>query len=268
MRENKLRKALKIEGPIFGMAVYTFSPTIVEIIGYSGFDFIFLDSEHTPLGVDATLEHIMRAADAAGIAVVLRIKGNDEHLIRNALEMGADGVVIPRMRTKADAEKAARCARYPPQGMRGASPDVRAAQYGAAADFNWEEYIRKVNEEIVVVGLAEDKEFFDNIDEILAVDGIDMINFGPTDLAMSLGLRLLYNMEAPPIQEAFEKLRTKAAARGISLMSPAAPPTLEQARKLADKGVKAIILRNDIVNFRAICRQYIDQVIRPIREKR
>jgi 4-hydroxy-2-oxoheptanedioate aldolase len=268
MRENKLRRALKTEGPIFGMAVYTFSPSIVEVIGYSGFDFIFLDSEHTPLGVDATLEHLLRAADAAGIAVVLRIKGNDEHLIRNALEMGADGVVIPRMRTKADAEKAARCARFPPRGMRGASPDVRAAQYAAAADFNWEEYIRKVNEEIVVVGLAEDKEFFENIDEILAVDGIDMINFGPTDLAMSLGLKLLYNMEAQPIQEAFEKLLTRAAARGISLMSPAAPPTLEQARKLADKGVKAIILRNDIVNFRAICRQYMDQVIRPIREKR
>ena len=75
-------------------------------------------------------------------------------------------------------------------------------------------------------------------------------------------------MKTQEIQEAFEKLRTKAAVRGISLMSPAAPPTLEQARKLADKGVKAIILRNDIVNFRAICRQYIDHVVRPIREKR
>jgi len=74
------------------MSIY--SPSILEIID-SGCDFTFLDSEHTPLGVDATLVQIMRATDVAGIAVLLRITGKDQHLVRNALEMGADGVVIP-----------------------------------------------------------------------------------------------------------------------------------------------------------------------------
>lgn len=268
MRENKLRKALQSDKPIFGMAVYTGSPTLVEVIGYSGFDFIFLDSEHTPLAVDGHLEHIMRAADVSGVSVVIRVKGNDEHLVRNAFEMGVDGVVIPHMRTREDAEKVVKYAKFPPRGIRGASADVRTAQYAAARDFNWEAFIKKTNDDTVVIGLAEDKEFFDNIDDIFQVDGLDMINFGPTDLAMSLGLSLLYQMDAPPIQERFEKLVQKARERHIALMSPAAPPTLEQARKLVQAGVKAIIMRNDIVNFRNLCKQYIDNVVIPVREGR
>ncbi len=268
MRENKFRQKLQSEGPIFGMAVYTSSPTIVEVIGYSGFDFIFLDSEHTPLAVDGHLEHIMRAADVSGVSVVIRVKGNDEHLVRNAFEMGVDGVVVPHMRTREDAEKAVRFAKFPPRGIRGASSDVRTAEYAAARDFNWEAFVKKTNNDTVVIGLAEDKEFFDNIDEIFQVDGLDMINFGPTDLAMSLGLSLLYQMDAPPILERFEKLVRKARERRIALMSPAAPPTLEQVKKLANYGVKAIILRNDIVNFRNLCKQYIDQIVTPVRERR
>jgi 4-hydroxy-2-oxoheptanedioate aldolase len=266
MRKNKMRQALGTGQPLFGMAVYTSSPTLVEVIGYSGFDFIFVDSEHTPLAIDGTFEHLMRAADVSGLATVVRLKGNDEHMIRNALEMGAGGIVVPHMKTRADAEFAVKASRLAPIGIRGASADVRSAQYGAG-DFDWPAYIRQTNEDTVVVGLAEDKEFFDNIDEILSVKGVDMINFGPTDLAMSMGLSLLYQMDVPAIRDAFDLLVDRAKKYGTTLMCPAAPPTLEQARKLADAGVRAIILRNDIVNFKLMCKQYVDQIIIPVRGK-
>ena len=267
MRPNKLRDALKESRVIFGMGVFSCSPTLVEIIGYSGFDFIYLDTEHTPLGYDSTLEHMIRAANVAGISVALRVKGNDEHMIRNALEMGVDGVIIPHMMKKEDAEKAVKAARFQPFGIRGACAETRSANYGAGV-FKWEEYIRRSNEDTVVIGLAEDKEFFDHIDDILSVKGLDMINFGPTDLAMSLGLPLLYQMDVPAIQEAFEKLVSRAPKYNTAIMCAAAPPTLEQARKLITKGVRAIILRNDIVNFRNACQQYIKDIISPLRDSK
>ena len=265
MRVNRFKNALKQGRTVFGMAVYSYSPTLVEVIGHSGFDFIFLDSEHTPLGVDANLEHIVRAADVTDTSVILRIKGNDEHLIRNAFEMGVEGVVVPHLKVKADAELAVKSAKFPPFGIRGAAAEVRAANYGAG-DFDWAEYIKQSNEDTVVIGLAEDKEFFENMDDILSVKGLDMINFGPTDLAMSLGLSLLYQMDVPQIKEAFEKLISKAKNNNISIMCPAAPPTYEQAQKLIEKGVRAIILRNDIVNFKNICQQYVKDIIAPLRK--
>jgi len=265
MRVNRFRNALRENRVMFGMAVYSYSPILVEVIGHSGFDFVFICAEHSALGIDPNLEHLVRAADASGISTVVRIKGNDEHMIRNAVEIGADGVVIPHMKTMADAEMAVKSAKFPPTGIRGAAAEVRAANYGAG-DFEWEAYIQQSNEDTVVIGLAEDKEFFENIDEILSVKGLDMINFGPTDLAMSLGLSLLYQMDAPPIKEAFEKLVSKARQKNIALMSPAAPPSLEQARMLADNGVRAIILRNDIVNFKNVCQQYVKDIIVPLRK--
>jgi 4-hydroxy-2-oxoheptanedioate aldolase len=264
MKRNKLRAAMREGRPIAGMVAFTRSPAVVEVIGYSGFDFIFIDTEHTPLASGADLEHMILAADAAGLSVVVRLKGNDENQIRNALECGAEGVIIPRLKTRAEAEQALSAARFPPLGERGSATEVRAASYGTG-DFDWVEYVKRCNEDTVVIGLAEDKVFFDNIDDIMSVDGLDMICFGPTDLAMSLGLPLVYDMEAPPIQEAFQTLLAKARQYNTSVMSLVIPPTLEEARKLYEQGVNAVLLRSDIGILQATCRQIMDEVVKPLR---
>ena len=123
MRVNKLRKALAGDGPIFGMGYYSQSLAIMEIIGHSGFDFVFIDCEHTPLGIDAQLENIIRAADYAGLGTVVRVKGNDEHMIRNAFEFGADAVCVPHIRRAADADAGGAVS---PSSRRGASAAPRA----------------------------------------------------------------------------------------------------------------------------------------------
>lgn len=265
IRKNKFKAALK-EGKILaGMACMSACPVFVEVLGYSGFDFVFIDTEHTTLGIDANLESIIKSADLSGLSSVVRVKGNDEHMIRNALEMGAEAIVVPHIRNKIDAENAVKAAKFPPRGIRGASAEVRASCYGCG-DFNWEDYIKRSNEETMVIGLAEDKEFFDNIDEILSVNGLDMINFGPTDLAMSLGLPLLYKMDHPTISENFKKLTNKAKKYGVFLMSPIAPPNLKSAEKLVEAGVQALITRNDISNFRNLCQDYINNIFKPIKK--
>lgn len=264
MRDNKLRKALAGDKPIFGMAFYSQSLAIMEIIGHSGFDYVFIDCEHTPLGVDASLENVLRAADYAGLGTIVRVKGNDEHMIRNALEFGADAVCVPHVRTAADAQRAVLCGKFPPWGIRGAAGDVRSAHYGAGA-FDWQQYAERSNLDSMIVPLAEDREFFDNIDEILAVKGVDMINVGPLDLAMSLGLQSLVRTDVPEVQTRLDLLFKKTAEKGIHVMCPALPATLEQARKLVAAGAKAIALRNDLVCVKSLCKQYIDDIAGPIR---
>jgi len=264
MRANKLRKALAGDKPIFGMGFYSLSPASLEIIGHSGFDFVFIDCEHTPLNIDTGLENLLRAADYGGLGTVVRVKGNDEHMIRNTLEAGADAVCVPHVRTAADAQRAVLSAKFPPWGIRGAAGDVRSAHYGAG-EFDWQEYVEQSNRDTMIVPLAEDREFFDNIDAILDVKGIDMVNIGPTDLAMSLGLKLLYRMDVPEIQSRFDMLVKKGAERGVHVLCPASPTTLEGARKLADAGAKAILLRNDLFCIKNMCKQYIDDIVGPIR---
>jgi 4-hydroxy-2-oxoheptanedioate aldolase len=264
MRVNKLRRKLAGDRPIFGMAFYSQSLAIMEIIGHSGFDFVFIDCEHTPLGIDAQLENVLRAADYAGLGTVVRVKGNDEHMIRNALEFGADAVCVPHVRCAADAEQAVRFGKFPPWGVRGAAGDVRSAHYGAGA-FDWKAYVEQSNEDSMIVPLAEDREFFDNLDAILAVKGVDMVNVGPLDLAMSLGLGSLVRTDVPEVQVRFDLLLKKTAEKGIHVLCPALPATLEQARKLAAAGAKAILLRNDLVCVKTVCKQYIDDIVVPVR---
>lgn len=266
MRVNKLRRKLAGDKPIFGMAFYSQSLAIMEIIGHSGFDFVFIDCEHTPLGIDAQLENVLRAADYAGLGTVVRVKGNDEHMVRNALEFGADAVCVPHVRCAADAERAVSYGKFPPWGVRGAAGDVRSSHYGAGA-FDWKAYVEQSNQDTLIVPLAEDREFFDNIDEILAVEGVDMVNIGPLDLAMSLGLGALPNTNVPEVKTRFDLLLQKASARGIHVLCPAIPTTLEQARTLAAAGAKAILLRNDLICVKNGCRQFIDEIATPLRDR-
>ena len=261
MRVNKLRRKLAGDGPIFGMAFYSQSLAIMEIIGHSGMDYVFIDCEHTPLGIDAQLENVIRAADYSGLGTVVRVKGNDEHMIRNALEFGADAVCVPHIRNAADADQAVRCGKFPPWGIRGAAGDVRSSHYGAGA-FDWKEYVEQSNKDTLIVPLAEDREFFDNVDEILAVEGVELVNVGPLDLAMSLGL---HSATAPEVETRLDMLLRKAGQKGTHIMLPALPTTPEQARKLVAKGAKCINLRNDLICVKTICKQYIDDIAGPLR---
>ena len=105
-RENTLKRDLAEGKAVYGCAVMSRSPIIVEMLGYTGFDWLFIEPEHVPIGSDMTLEHLIRAAEASNIVPIVRVKENREQYIRNALEAGAQGVVVPHVATKEDAEKA------------------------------------------------------------------------------------------------------------------------------------------------------------------
>ncbi len=245
VRKNTLKRKLAEGKVACGCVVTSRSPIIIEMLGYCGFEWVFIDTEHVPIESGLELEHLIRAAEASNIVPLVRVKQNAENYIRNALEAGAQGVIIPHVATREDAEKAVSYARYPLRGVRGADPTVRSAKY-KCGNFNWEEFIRESNEEIMVIPLLEDKEFPDNLEDILAVDGVDGVCFGATDYALSLGLNLLYDFDHPRIKETFEMVVAAANKKGLPILAAVNPCTVEQSKKLSDMGVKLQHFSSDL----------------------
>jgi 4-hydroxy-2-oxoheptanedioate aldolase len=237
VRKNTLKRDLAAGKVACGCVVTSRSPVIIEMLGYTGFEWVFIDTEHVPIESGLVLENLIRASEASNLVPLVRVKENAEHYIRNALEAGAQGVVIPHVATKEAAEKAVKYARFPLRGVRGADPTVRSARY-KCGDFNWEEFIKESNEEIMVIPLLEDREFLDNLEDILSVDGIDGVCFGATDYALSIGLNLLYDFDHPKLKNAFEAVVECANRKGIPILAAVNPCTVEQSKKLADMGVK------------------------------
>lgn len=267
MRENKIKNILDSGKIAVGMGIFTGSPIIIQMIGYSGFDFVFIDMEHTPVTIDRELQSLIIAANESGLATCVRVKANDQTLIRTTAEFGADAIVVPHCRTAEDARNMVAAVRFPPFGIRGSATDCRSAGYGCYPDFSFPEYVDKSNKETVVIPLAEDPEFFDNIDEILAVEGLGGIQLGPSDLALGLGIKETYNFDNPAVKSRFTILFEKAKEKGIPLMGPIAPPTFERACEMIENGVRVMTLRNDITNFKMLLKDMRKNVYVPLKEK-
>lgn len=240
-------KELIKKRPVFGMAFYSLSIPIVEIAAYYGFDYLFIDAEHTPIEVTG-LRNLVLAAEHAGISALIRVTRPDEIEIRKAFEMGAEGVVIPHVRTKEDMELCVRGAKFPPLGRRGYDAGVHSACYGSFG-YDASAYIDDSNKNQLVIPMAEDYEFIDNIDEILSVPGVDAISFGPADYALSKNIRKFYRIDQPDVNAALTAILEKSREKGIEVMVPAIPPGWDSAKALIDRGVKLLTMGNDLLNL-------------------
>ena len=240
-----LRQLLDEGKLVSGFEVMSYSPVLVEMVGYSGFDFVFIDTEHVPIGSDINLVHLIRAAEASKTLPIVRVKENTEPYIRPALEAGAQAIIVPHIKTKTDAEKAVKYSHYPPKGRRGTSSCVRSARY-QCGDFNFEGFIQKSNEDPFIIALFEDKEFVANMEEIAQVDGIDSYCFGPLDFAMSMGINFQNEPRHPDIQSAFEAVLDTANQKKIPVLSAVIPPTAERSKELQEMGIKFQLFGTDL----------------------
>ncbi|UGY11642.1 MULTISPECIES: aldolase/citrate lyase family protein [unclassified Phyllobacterium] len=243
---TKLASKLKNGEPTFGATFYTGSTAAIEAAGNWGLDFAFIDAEHTPVNVDAHMEKLVLVALLAGIAPLVRVRGTNEWDIRKSLEFGATGVIVPQVGTAEQARAIVRAAKFPPFGRRGGDASCRAAGF-AGPGFQWSAYMEHENATRLVIPMAESYEFFDNIDEILDVEGIDVINFGPADYSISRRISIDYSMSHPEIEEKLAELIEKCHARGIKVMAPCIPPVAENVSALKKKGVDMIIMGNDVL---------------------
>lgn len=166
-----------------GLWVCSGSATAAEIVASSGCDWVLVDGEHSPIGLESTLD-ILRAMNAYPAVPVVRVPVNDTALIKQFLDLGAQNIMVPMVHTVADAEQAVAAMHYPPRGVRGVgSALARSARWNRV-----EGYLHNGSGHVSLTVQVESAESAGNAEAILAIDGVDAVFIGPSDLAASMGL--------------------------------------------------------------------------------
>jgi 4-hydroxy-2-oxoheptanedioate aldolase len=209
------------------------NPELVELLGYLGYDFVFIDGQHFGVTPE-TARGLMRAADVTGMTSIVRVPRNDASLILEYLEAGAWGIIVPNITTRAEAEAAATAMRYPPLGVRSAASRTRAANYGITQTLT--QHIAKANEELLFVPLIEDEAALKNLSDICSAPGVDVVIIGPSDLALSMGIP--GGWKDPQVQTAVEQIRAAAEAAGKPVMILALDAA--DGRALYERGYQAL----------------------------
>ena len=196
--KNPLKEIVRNGGVAIGCLVHIGHPEITEMLSNVGYDFLFIDAEHGPFGIE-TLQVMLQAMSGTKTVPIIRVPWNEPGLIKLALDIGAYGIVVPLVSSKQDAENFVRAMKYPPTGIRGVMPR-RASRYL----LDIKEYFATADKELLVMVQIETKEGVDNISEILSVDGVDAYSLGPTDLSAAYGH--IGEMTHPKVEEAISKV--------------------------------------------------------------
>ncbi len=197
-----------------GIFISSIDPATTDIVAAAGFDFVVLDAEHGRLGRIEVENHV-RAAEAGGIVPLVRIAENTALQIQSMLDVGAHGVVVPHVNDATGAESAVRASRYAPRGSRGMCP---ACHGGGWSLDSWRERTGTADAEVVVIPIIESARAVENIHEILAMDGIDTVLFGPGDLSADMGLD--FNTERGRMDAAWRRCLDATRAAGKRMLAP------------------------------------------------
>jgi 4-hydroxy-2-oxoheptanedioate aldolase len=209
--QNTFKRALAAGRAQIGLWSSLSSNYTVEVIAGAGFDWILLDSEHSPADIENLLTQLQAAAPYPSHPVV-RVPWNDMVTIKRVLDIGAQSLLVPYVSTVEEARAAVSYTRYPPAGVRGVAGTTRATRFGRVAD-----YARRAHEEICVLVQVETQGALSNIEAIAAVDGVDGIFIGPADLHASLGHpgEVANPKVKPMIDDAIRRIRKAGKAPGI-----------------------------------------------------
>lgn len=244
MKTMRLRNALQEKRPFLGIQCFIGTPTIIELLGQFEFDFVMIDTEHTSLNPE-TVEYMVRVADGVGVTPVIRVAANDPVLIQKALDTGAGGIIVPHVSSAADARRAVEAAKYAPEGHRGVCSGTRATGFSKEG---FVRYWRKANENVIVIPLLEDLKAIENAAEIMAEPGIDLVWFGPGDLAQAL--RGKHGGDEAPVagelDRAFEHVLAASRKTGVPVMSLPFPQiNFECALRTVERGALGMMYSID-----------------------
>ena len=220
MIENRVKKAMKAGQTVIGCQVAEVrSPNICQMYATAGFDFIFVDMEHGGFGMETVCDFIT-ASKGAGIVPVIRIPALEEYFIGRLLDSGACGLIVPHVQTADDVKKVIRYAKYHPVGDRGLAPFRAHTDY---AHVDVPEFMRQANENNMIVIMVEDKQAVENIDELISIDGVDVVFIGTTDLSQSLDIpgQVRHPEVLKRIDRVVAACRKKKIAVGMPVSDPA-----------------------------------------------
>lgn len=181
---NELKTKLREGKPVIGTWNTLASPLVTEVLAQSSLDFQIIDLEHGPFILDKVHLHVSACENSAGCTPIVRIPSNEDWMVLQALDQGAHGVVVPHISNRQAAERLVNSVQYHPSGARGFTPFSKA---GGFNNRDTSGYVKRANEETLSVVIIESKEGLDKLDEILDVDGVDIVYFGAYDLSQALG---------------------------------------------------------------------------------
>jgi 2-keto-3-deoxy-L-rhamnonate aldolase RhmA len=222
--------------PCFGTWISSSSLVALDALRGVGFEWFMIDTEHAPVNPE-TLAAMVSLLGEGGPAPLVRVGNVDQYLVKQALDAGAHGVLVPLVSTEAQARTVVAFAKYPPDGVRGAAA-AAASRYGTELS----SYLRSANTETLVGVQIETKEALDNLEAIAGVNGVDILFVGPQDLTLSLGL--LDDRKNPKVQHAMRRVVEACERQGK------VPGTLvidpDEKRAAVELGFRFISLASDV----------------------
>jgi 2-keto-3-deoxy-L-rhamnonate aldolase RhmA len=231
---NAFRENLRQGKPLIGTLLTMGLPCVSEMVSHCGFDWLWIDMEHSPLNLDQVQQMIQAKSDK--VAALVRIPANQEAWFKRVLDLGADGVIVPQIKTPEEAEQAVAAAKYPPQGSRSVGIG-RCSLFG----MNFAKHIGEANEQSLVFLQIEHVEGVRNIYSILKVKGVDGIIIGPYDLSGSFGKP--GKTQDADVLEAIEKVQKACQQHRIPIGIFALLP--EQGKQYLKSGFQLVALGVD-----------------------
>jgi 4-hydroxy-2-oxoheptanedioate aldolase len=250
--KNTTKEKLKAGQAVIGFSLAFASPDIIEMLSNIGFDFVYFDCEHGPMS-EETCQDMVRAAELVGLTPIVRVTSNQPWFILRALDLGAMGIIVPHCNTKQEAQRAVEAAKYPPVGERGIAGRSLRLSGMLHAD-----YIVEANKETMVIAMIEDAEAIDNLSQILAVDGLDVLLVGRADLSVSMGIAGQVNH--PMIEEAVSRVITQGRAAGKAVgVGHLSVDDPESYRQFLRQGAQFFSV-NSATLLRSVARQFLQKV--------
>lgn len=237
MKNQILKNKLKNNELTIGSWITIGHPAIPEILASAGFDWLTIDIEHN--SIDNLMTQILISSiQSKNIAAFVRVSKNEEVVIKHVLDAGADGIIVPMINSREDAQKAVEYVKYPPFGKRGIGLS-RAQNYGVGFD----DYKNWLNDSSVIVAQIEHFSGVENLESIITTPGIDAIMIGPYDLSGSLGYPGDY--ERKEFQEALLKIERICSTHNFPMGYHVVPPSSELMNERINKGYKFIAFSAD-----------------------
>ena len=246
--KNKIRRGI----PSIGSWIMIGNLASAEILSNIDFEWIVIDMEHTAIGYE-TLQVLLLAIKSRGKSALVRIENNDEVVIKRVLDCGADGIIVPQIKSSEEAEMAVKSAKYPPEGIRGIAIG-RASGYG----HNFNSYFNNFNNDVIIFVQIEHYKAVEDIESIVSVKGLDGVFLGPYDLSGSMGI--VAQFDHPKMKEAREKVIKAARKANIALGIHEVAGDLNSVRSRIDEGFTFIACGIDTVFLSKAATDFYNQI--------
>lgn len=247
MIPNPLQIALRTQQQVLGSWLSLDSPVAAEALSLLPYDFLVVDMEHAPTGIGDALAQL-QAIGRGGVEPIVRVPWNDGVWIKKTLDIGARNILVPMVQNADEARAAVAATRYPPQGTRGVGTLHRAGRFGLDPN-----YLHEANAGMTVIAQVETAEALALLEDIAAVDGVDCIFIGPSDLSASLGF--LGRADAPEPQAAMAAAAATCARLGKSAGMLA--PSVDAAKRYVAMGYNFVAISGDIAHMLRAAREVL-----------